>query len=262
VIDPLNPQLVTRGGSTGRSSDGLVPTLRLRRISRRRRRGGLAVFGVTLRLDVSWVFGLGLAAWTFADAVLPLDVPDRTPAAYAAAGTAAALLVLGSLALHEAGHWLVARRAGLPVIRLALSLVGGTLELGTAPRTAGSELWIALGGPLASLLVAVLAAVAHVVLVESAADPLVASVAAVVGVANLAVALLNLLPGLPLDGGRVLKAAVWRVTGDEVRATHVAAAGGRLLAGALLALAVVASASGDAAAAIWSGALGLTLLRR
>jgi Zn-dependent protease len=261
VIDPLSPQLATRGGAPARTGDGVVPTLRLRRVSRRRARRGLALFGVALRLDVSWVFGLGLAAWTFADAVLPLDVPDRTPAAYTVAGSVAALLVVASLVLHEAGHWLVARRAGLPVTRLALSLVGGTLELGAAPRTAGSELRIAVAGPLVSLLTAVLAAIAHIVLVESNADPLTASVAAVVGVANLAVAVLNLLPGLPLDGGRILKAAVWAITADESRATHIATAAGRLLAGALLTLAVVASASGDAAAAIWSAALGLTLLR-
>jgi Zn-dependent protease len=193
--------------------------------------------------------------------VFPLDVPDRTESAYWLAGGAAAVLVLGSLALHEAGHWLLARRAGLPVTRLALSLVGGTLELGSAPRTAGTELRIALGGLLASLLTAGAAAIAHVMLVESDADPLAASVAAVVAVANLAVALLNLLPGLPLDGGRVLKAALWRATGDEARATHVASVAGRGLAGALLVLAVVASASGDAGAAVWSGVLGLTLLR-
>jgi Zn-dependent protease len=256
VIDPDNlaPRLATRG-AIGRI--GAIPALRLRA----RRRSGVEVLGVALRLDVSWVFGLGLATWTFADAVLPLDVPDRTESAYWLAGGAAAVLVLGSLVLHEAGHWLLARRAGLPVTRLALSLVGGTLELGAAPRTAGAELRIALGGPLASLLTALAAANAHVMLVESNADPLTASVAAVVAVANLAVALLNLLPGLPLDGGRVLKAALWRATGDEERATDVARAAGRVLAGALLLLAVIASASGDAGAAVWSGALGLTLLR-
>jgi len=265
VIDPLKPQLVTRGGATGRASD--VSTLRLRRASRRARpaRVGLfavSVFGVTLRLDVSWVFGLGLATWTFADAVLPLDVPERTSTAYVTAGGVAALLVLGSLALHEAGHWVVARRVGVPVTQVALSFVGGTLELGMAPRTAASELRIALGGPLASLATAVVAGVVHVVLVELDADPLAASVAAVVGVANLAVVVLNLFPGLPLDGGRILKAAVWGVTGDESRATRLAWAAGSVLAVCLVSLAVVASASGDAAVAIWSGALGLTLLRR
>ena len=257
MIDHGSLAPATRGGSARRLPADLVPAIRLRRRSRRR---GLAVFGVALHLDVSWVFGLGLAAWTFADAVLPLDVPDRSIGAYTLAGSATALLVLGSLAVHEAGHWLVARRAGLPVTRLGLSLVGGTLELGSAPHTAGVELRIALGGPLASLLTAVVAAALHVPLVESSVDPLAASVFAVAAVANLAVMVLNLLPGLPLDGGRVLKAAVWAATDNEARARRIAATAGRVLATTFLALAIVASASGDAAAAIWSGALGLTLL--
>src|SRR5436305_1343993 len=94
--------------------------------------GRLALFGVPLRLDVSWVFGLGLATWTFADAVLPLEAPDRATGVYAAGGALTALLIFGSLALHEGGHWLVAHRAGLPAVRLVLSLVGGSLELGAA----------------------------------------------------------------------------------------------------------------------------------
>ena len=260
MIDHGSLAPVTRGGSAGRVPADLVPALRLHRRWRHRTRG-LAVFGVALHLDVSWVFGLGLAAWTFTDAVLPLDVPDRTLGAYALAGSTAALLVLGSVALHEAGHWLVARRAGLPVTRLGLSLVGGTLELGSAPRTAGAEARVALGGPLASLLTAGVAAAVHVALVELGADPLAASVAAVVAVANLAVTVLNLLPGLPLDGGRLLKAAVWAATSSERQATNVAAIAGRVLAATFLTLAILASASGDAAAAIWSGVLGLTLLR-
>jgi Zn-dependent protease len=258
VIDPgsLAPRLITRGPAARATSD-LVPSLRLRSAAHRAR--PLAVFGVPLRLEVSWVFGLGLATWTFADAVLPLEVPERAAGAYVIAGAGAALLVLGSLVLHEAGHWLVAHRAGLPVTRLALSLVGGRLELGAAPRGPATELRLALAGPLASFVVAVLAAITHVILVETGAEPLAAAVAAVVAVANLAVAVLNLLPGLPLDGGRALKAAVWSLTGDETRATRVAGAAGRALAGALLVLSVIASASGDAAAAIWSGALGLTI---
>jgi Zn-dependent protease len=260
VIDPgsLAPRLVTRGPAA-RATAELVPALRLQSAARRAR--GVALFGVSLRLDVSWVFGLGLATWTFADAVLPQAAPERPTGAYVLGGAAAALLVLGSLALHEVGHWVVAHGDGLPVTRLALSLVGGSLELGVPPRSPGVELRLALGGPLASLVTAALAGVAHVVLVEWDADPLLAAVAAIVAVANLAVALLNLLPGLPLDGGRVLRAALWGATGDEARATYIAGVAGRVLAIIFLVVTVIASASGDAAAAIWSGALGLTILR-
>jgi Zn-dependent protease len=254
VIDPgsLVPRLVTRGPS-GRATADLATTLRLPGVAR--------PAGVPLRLDVSWVFGLGLATWTFADGVLPLEAPDRTTGAYTAAGALTALLVFGSLALHEGGHWLIARRAGLPVARLVLSLVGGSLELGAPPRSPATEFRLALGGPLASLATAALAAVVHVLLVEAGVDPLLTAVAAVVAVANVGVAALNLLPGLPLDGGRMLRAAIWATTGDEATATRLAVGAGRVLGSTLLVLAVVASASGDAATAIWSGALGLTIHR-
>jgi Zn-dependent protease len=244
----------------GRATADLLPSLRLRGVVRPT--GSLTLFGVPLTVDVSWVFGLGLATWTFADAVLPLEVAERSTGAYLLGGGIAALLVLGSLALHECGHWLVARGAGLLVTRLALSLVGGALELGTAPRSAATEFRLALGGPFASLATAAVAAGVHVALVESTLDPLAAAVAAIVAVANLAVALLNLLPGLPLDGGHILKALVWGLTGDERRGTRVAEAAGRVLAVSLVLLAVIASASGDAAAAIWSAALGLTIYGR
>jgi Zn-dependent protease len=255
VIDPGSP--VPRLGPSARATTDLVPGLRLR--GRPRSVGQLAPFGIAFRVDVSWVFGLGLATWTFADAVLPLEAPERARGAYAAAGALTALLIFGSLALHEGGHWLIARRAGLPVVRLALSLVGGSLQLGTPPRSPATEFRLALGGPLASLATAALAALAHVALVEAGADPLLTAVPAVVAVANLGITALNLLPGLPLDGGRMLRAAVWAVTGNETGATRLATGAGRALGITLLLLAVVASASGDAAAAIWSGTLGLTI---
>jgi Zn-dependent protease len=176
-----------------------------------------------------------------------------------AAGALAALLLLGSLVLHETGHWLAARRAGLPVVGLRLSLVGGALGLGAAPRTPAAEAGIAVAGPLASLATAVAAALAHVVMVEAGADPLAATVSAIVATGNLALALVNLVPGLPLDGGRLLRAGLWRMTGDLPAATRVACRLGRGLAGGLLALAVIASASGDAAAATWAAMLALAI---
>jgi Zn-dependent protease len=203
-------------------------------------------------VDVTWLLGLGLATWTFADGVLPLHAPGRTTSEYVATGALAALLLFGSIVLHETGHWLVARRAGLPVTALSLSLVGGALALAAPPRTPGQEARIAVAGPLASLGAALACALVHVVLVEAGVDPLIAGVPAVV-------ALVNLVPGLPLDGGRLLRAALWRVSGDPAAATGVAHRVGRGVAATLLGLAVVVSASGDAAAATWAALLALTL---
>lgn len=221
----------------------------------------LGVFGIPVTIDVSWPLGVGLAAWTLADSILPLAAPGRGLAAYALAGAAGGALLLLSVAVHEAGHCLAARRAGLAVVRVTLSLVGGTFEVDEAPRGPATELRIAAAGSLTSLGCALGAAVAHVALVEGDADPLVAAVAAAAAVGNLLFVALNLLPGLPLDGGRIARAALWAVSGREPLATRVAAMLGRAVGGALLAIALLASASGDAATGIWSGFLGVVLLR-
>jgi Zn-dependent protease len=221
--------------------------------------GERTLLGTPITVDATWLLGLGLAAWTFADGVLPAEVPGRRTSAYVAAGTLAALLLLGSLVLHETGHWLAARRAGLPVTGLRLSLVGGALTLGAVPRTPAAEARIAVAGPLASLATAVVAALAHVVMVEAGADALAATVPAIVATGNVGLALVNLVPGLPLDGGRLLRAGLWRMTGDLAAATRVAGRLGRTLAGGLVGLAVIASASGDAAAATWAAMVALAI---
>ncbi|HEV8617407.1 MAG TPA: site-2 protease family protein [Methylomirabilota bacterium] len=220
----------------------------------------LAVLGVPVTIDISWPLALGLAAWTLADAVLPLAAPGRPLASYVLAGITGAALGLLSLALHEFGHCVAARRAGLGVARVTLSLVGGTCQLSEAPRRPSTELRIAAAGPVVTAGCALTAAVTHVVLVEHDADPLTSALAAALAVGNVLFLLLNVLPGLPLDGGRIARAALWAITGREPLATRVTLAAGRIMAMTLLTLAVIASASGDAAAAVWSGFLGVILL--
>jgi Zn-dependent protease len=219
----------------------------------------LRLAGVVLRADLSCVFGALLTAWTFASGFLPETDPGRSTTAYWTAGLVGALLVIASLLLHEIGHAIAARRAGLGVARITLSFVGGTSEIVGAIRYARDEFLIAAAGPLTSLAAAAVAAVVHVVIVETAGPGLPATVAALVGVANLAVALLNAVPGLPLDGGRVLRAAVWAVTGRPETATRVAAVAGRRFGELLIAMAVLASAFGFVALALWAALLGFVL---
>ena len=142
--------------------------------------------------------------------------------------------------------------------RITLSFLGGSLELAEPPATPAVEARVALAGPLASAVAALVASVAHVGLVSAGVDPLLAAAAAVVAFGNLLVAAFNCIPALPLDGGRALHAALWALTGRAATGARGAAAG-RGLGLALLVLAVVASASGDAALAIWLGLLGLTV---
>ena len=215
--------------------------------------------GVPVTVAPSWLFGVALTAWTVADALLPDAVPGRSAGAYAATAVATAAALAVTIALHEAAHCAVARRAGLGVRRITLSFLGGSLELAAPPATPTVEARVALAGPLASVVAALVASVAHVVFVSADVDPLLAAAAAVVAIANLLVAAFNCIPALPLDGGRALHAALWALTGREATGGRITAVAGRAFGLALLVLAVIASASGDAALAIWLGLLGITV---
>ena len=235
-----------------------VATLRLG-LRRHHAHAVWAPAGVPVTVAPSWALGIALTAWTVADALLPEAVPGRSRGAYATIGVATAATLALTLALHEAAHCAVARRAGLGVRRIRLSFLGGALELAEPPATPAVEARVALAGPLASVGAALLATAAHLMLVAANVDPLLPAAAAVIAIGNVLIAAFNCLPALPLDGGRVLHATVWALTGREATGARLATVTGRGLGVVLLGVASVASASGDAALAIWLGLMGLTL---
>ncbi|WP_020658859.1 site-2 protease family protein [Amycolatopsis benzoatilytica] len=192
-----------------------------------------------IRIGAHWsvLIVLGLLAWLLATAVLPVGAPDSTPVANWAAGIVSAAVFLASLLAHEMCHALVARRYGLRAERITLWLLGGATELPDEPPTPRAQLLVAVAGPAASLLVGGIflggAVLAAPVL------PAVVSVSLVwLGWSNGVLAAFNLLPGTPLDGGRVLEAIAWRVTGSRDRARRIAGAGGQVLAAAVAAFGV------------------------
>ncbi len=143
------------------------------------------------------------------------------------AGLAFAVLLYLSVLLHEASHALMAQRYGLPVTSITLHFLGGVTEIEGEPDTPGREFGVSVVGPLTSLAVAAVVLPFTLVLEQGS---LLHFTAFALGGANLIVGVLNLVPGLPLDGGRVLRAAVWKLTGDPHRATIVAGWGGRVAA--------------------------------
>ena len=219
----------------------------------------LRLAGIAVHANVSCVLGGLLTAWTFASAFLPETNPGLATATYWMAGVAGAGLVVASLLLHELGHAIAARRCGLDVMRITLTFGGGTSEILGAVRHARDELVIAAAGPITSLAAAFAAAVAHVVLIETAGAGVAATVAALLAVANLALAALNAVPGLPLDGGRMFRAALWAMTGRREAATGVAMLAGRRVGEGLIVMAVFSSAFGFTALALWAALLGLVL---
>jgi Zn-dependent protease len=226
------------------------------------RSGALRLAGVLVRADLSCVLGAALAAWTFASGLLPELEPGRGTVAYWTAGGVGALLVVGSLAVHEMGHAIAARHAGLSVARITFSFIGGTSEVVGTIRRGRDEFLIAAAGPCASLAAALAAALGHVVLVETAGPGLAATIAALLAVANLAIALLNGLPGLPLDGGHMLRGAVWAASGRPDAGTFIVAWLGRRLGDTMILVAVFGSAFGFVGIALWAALLGLMLRER
>ncbi|MHC1557840.1 site-2 protease family protein [Actinomycetospora sp. C-140] len=175
-----------------------------------------------------------LIALVVARSELPLLTPGHTGVAYAAGGLAVALLLLLSLLAHEMAHALVARRAGLEVEGITLWLLGGTTRMRGEPERPGVELRVAVVGPLVSAGLAGLFACGALLGRASAGD-LVVAVLAELAVINLALAVFNILPAAPLDGGRVLRAALWASRGDRWQAAIAAARVGQALAVLLVA---------------------------
>ncbi|MCP2163710.1 site-2 protease family protein [Goodfellowiella coeruleoviolacea] len=210
------------------------------------RDGGLLLFraaGVPVVLAPSWWLG-SIVVTVFYTPLVSRLIPDIEPgAAMVLAGTFAVLLGLSVLA-HELGHCLVALRLGLPVRRLRLFLLGGISEVARTPGRPGHEGLVAAAGPAVSVgLAAIFGLAAFAPLPYTAVWLLVAQTA----VANAAVAVFNLLPGLPLDGGRILRAGVWALSGRRSAGTRAAVVGGGAVAVVLMvwALAGVLAGSED-----------------
>jgi Zn-dependent protease len=223
----------------------------------RGRTRGTVVLGVPVSLQPSWLFGVALTAWTSADGLLPATVPGRSLLAYGLGGVALAAAVAASVVAHEVAHCLVARRAGIGVRALRLAFFGGAAQLDAPPTAPRVVARIALAGPAASAAAALAAALTHVALVEADVDPLLAALPALLAVGNAALALVNLLPAPPLDGGSLLGSVVWGLSGREAVGARAAAVAGRTVGFVLLVVAVVASAVGDTPAALWLALLAL-----
>lgn len=186
------------------------------------------IAGSDVLVSSSWFLIAGLIAVVMAPAVEQAQ-PGLGGWKYVA-GVTFAVVLYGSVLLHEASHALMARRQGFAVRAITLHFLGGATEIQGESRTPRQEFLIAVVGPLTSIGIGLLA----LALVPVTPDGLLRLVLQGLIVANLLVGVLNLVPGLPLDGGRVLKAVVWKLTGDVHQGTIAAGWGGRLAALAVL----------------------------
>lgn len=181
------------------------------------------VLGVPVLVSPSWLLFAGFVVLSFGPVLARSYGSGR---GYTGAG-AFAVLLLASVLLHEIGHCVVARAFGLPVRSITVTFLAGLTEITEPPQTPAREYAVAVVGPMVSLLLAALGWAGRD-LFEPGSMPFL--LMTIVAASNGLVAAFNLLPGLPLDGGRVLRSAVWRLTGDPDRATRAAAWAGRVVA--------------------------------
>ncbi|MHB1132246.1 MAG: M50 family metallopeptidase [Chloroflexota bacterium] len=223
-------------------------------------RGSLRVariMGVDISLHISWFVIFALVTWSLANLYFPYRDPilGRTPN-WLAGFTASSLFFLTVLG-HELAHGVVAKRLGFGVESITLFILGGVAAIEREADHAREEFWIAIAGPLSSLAFGILAAIFW--LIAEAVGPrdnTVADVAFWLAETNVLLALFNLIPGFPMDGGRVLRAIIWGVTRNGWVATRIATWVGRLFAYALVLGGAYLLVTGMAFSAVWLIGIG------
>ena len=204
---------------------------------------------------VAWLITWSLASFRFPDAY-----PGHSPSAYWLTGAVTAAIFLTSLLAHELGHSLLARRHGVQVEGITLWLLGGVAKLRSEPTSPQADLRIAAVGPAVSFALGAIFAVFALALGAMGAPELVTGALGWLAFINVLLAVFNLMPAAPLDGGRVLRALVWRRTGNQLRAAITAARAGRAFGYGLVGLGLFGFALGAGIGGLWFVFLGWFLL--
>lgn len=216
------------------------------------------IAGIDIYINISWIVILVFLTWSLAVNWFPSIYPGWSAATYWITSLIAAVLLFVSVLLHELAHSVVARRRGLPVHNITLFIFGGVSNIEQEPTSPGVEFQMAIVGPVVSILIGV---VCYLLLlpIRGLNSP-VAGILGYLALTNVTLGIFNLIPGFPLDGGRVLRSIVWRVTGSLRRATRVATIVGEVIAYLLILAGIWLFFTGDIIGGIWTGFIGWFLL--
>ncbi|MDB9324794.1 site-2 protease family protein [Nodularia spumigena CS-590/02] len=210
-----------------------------------------SIFGFEIRVDLSWFLIFFLVLWTLSAGIFPTSYPGFGNATYFGMGIVATLLFFASLLAHELSHTFVARAKGIPVEGITLFIFGGVSRTRMDAETPGDEFQIAGVGPLVSLLLAGFFGLIWYVGINAGSSVVFTGIFAYLAVINLALAIFNMLPGFPLDGGRVFRSMIWMYTGNIKKATKIASTGGKWLAYLLIAFGALEMFAGAILGGLW-----------
>ncbi len=211
------------------------------------------VFGIEIRLDLSWFIIFALFVYYFGFQYFPDILPGASTWILAVVTLVTIILFFSSALIHEISHSLVARSQGTPVKRIILFIFGGMAQIEREPETAKGEFIMAIAGPAASF---VLAIVFGIVWFFSRSIEYIGEPARYLALINIMLGTFNLLPGYPLDGGRVLRSIVWKVTGNLKRATFIASIGGRIIGFLLIGAGIVLLFYSNYLTGVWLAFIG------
>ncbi|MBD2200348.1 MULTISPECIES: site-2 protease family protein [Calothrix] len=215
------------------------------------------LFGIPFYIHPSWFLVLGLVTWTYSSGLMG-QFPQLSGGLALILGLMTALLLFASVVAHELGHSFVALRQGIDVKSITLFIFGGLASLEKESETPGEAFWVAIAGPLVSILIF---AVTTVVGYATAATGPAAAILGVIAAVNLALALFNLIPGLPLDGGNILKALVWKITGNPYKGVTFASRVGQIFGWIAIASGLIPLLLVGSFANVWNLLIGFFLLQ-
>jgi len=210
-----------------------------------------SVYGIDIRIDPSWLLVAALFVWNLSAQYFPELLPGLSQSTYISLGIVAMLGFFASLLLHELAHSVVAISYGLKITGITLFIFGGVAGLKSEPKDARSEFWIAIAGPAMSFALALFGSVMANVLINMGANEPVIVLFAYLGLANLVLAIFNLVPAFPMDGGRVLRAFLWYLKSDLEYATRVASRLGTILGISFMAVGLFLVVSGAGVGGFW-----------
>ena len=185
------------------------------------------ILGIPIGVHVSWFVVFALLTWSLSSGYFPNEYPQLTVISYVILGVITTLFFFVSVLAHELGHSIIALRNKIPVKGITLFIFGGVAQIAQEPRTPGAEFRIAIAGPLVSLALAGIFGLAYLV---DQSVPFLAAPSLYLMRINFILAAFNMIPGFPLDGGRVLRAVVWWTTKNFQRATRIASFFGQVVA--------------------------------
>lgn len=217
------------------------------------------LFGFEIKLDLSWLLLALLISWSLGAGVFPAEYPDLPRPVYAWMGVACAIGVFFSIVFHEFSHSIVARHFGMPIKGITLFIFGGVAEMEREPPSPKSEFLMAVAGPIASFVLALIFWRFEILAVARNWPLSVVGVSDTLAYINVAVAIFNLVPAFPLDGGRMLRAALWHWKDDMRAATYISSRMGRGFGLVLIVFGIIAVIQGNFIGGMWWFLIGMFL---